>query len=261
MSKIAIIGAGNMGGAIARGLLKSALGKASQVSVSCPDKAQLDALKAAFPAVEITTCNAEAVKDAALVVLCVKPWLAEPVVKEILPVLGEKTVFASVVNALTLDQMGALLGDSSRAVVRLVPNIAAEVGKSITFLCYRGVSEADLPMVKQLAGSIGSVMEVEERLLKACTALASCGIAYVMRYIHASMQGAVELGLYPRQAEEIMLRTMEGAIAMLESSGKHPEETIDRVTTPAGITIRGLNAMEEKGFTTAVIAGLLKSAE
>ena len=104
-------------------------------------------------------------------------------------------------------------------------------------------------------------MVVEERQMGACTALSSCGIAYVMRYIRAACEGGVELGLYPNQARTIMLQTMAGAVALLNATGSHPEVEIDRVTTPGGITIKGLNAMEANGFTHAVIEGLKASAK
>jgi len=92
-------------------------------------------------------------------------------------------------------------------------------------------------------------------------ALASCGIAYVMRYIRAASEGGVELGMYASDAKKIVMQTMLGAVKLLESTGNHPEAEIDKVTTPGGITIRGLNAMEANGFTTAVIEGLKASVK
>ena len=129
----------------------------------------------------------------------------------------------------------------------------------MTFLAQRGASAEQVAAVSELFGQVGDVMMIEERQMGACTALSSCGIAYVMRYIRAATEGGVELGLYPDQASRIMLQTMAGAVALLKATGHHPEVEIDRVTTPGGITIKGLNAMEANGFTNAVIAGIKAS--
>ena len=94
----------------------------------------------------------------------------------------------------------------------------------------------------------------------AATALCSCGIAYAMRYVRAATEGGVELGIYPHKAKEYVLATLRGAVELLEATGNNPEVEIDKVTTPGGITIKGLNAMEAHGFTTAVIEGLKASS-
>ena len=106
---------------------------------------------------------------------------------------------------------------------------------------------------------LGDAMLVEERLMGAGMALASCGIAYAMRYIRAATEGGVELGMYARDAQRIVQQTLRGAVELLEATGGHPEEEIDKVTTPGGITIRGLNAMEQNGFSNSVIQGLKAS--
>ena len=110
--------------------------------------------------------------------------------------------------------------------------------------------------MRGLFDAVGKTAVVDERRLKAGMMLASCGTAFALRYVRASAEGGVELGLYPKEAVEAALQTVKGAAALLEARGTHPEQEIDRVTTPGGITIRGLNAMEEAGFTAAVIAGL-----
>ena len=108
---------------------------------------------------------------------------------------------------------------------------------------------------------LGDAMLVEERLMNAGMALSSCGIAYVMRYVRAATEGGVELGFYAKDAQRIIMQTMKGAVELLAAGGAHPEAEIDKVTTPGGLTIRGLNAMEEAGFTTSVIKGLRASVK
>ena len=129
----------------------------------------------------------------------------------------------------------------------------------MTFLTsVRSSAEADARMLAVFR-ELGDAMLVEERLLNAGMVLASCGIAYAMRYLRAATEGGVELGMYARDAQRIVMQTMKGAVELLQATGSHPEAEIDKVTTPGGLTIRGLNAMEEKGFTTSVIAGLKAS--
>ena len=103
---------------------------------------------------------------------------------------------------------------------------------------------------------LGQTRVVGEKQLRAGTLLASCGIAYAMRYIRAASEGGVEIGFRADDAKDIVLQTVKGAVALLQATGEHPEQAIDRVTTPGGITIRGLNAMEQAGFTKAVVEGL-----
>ena len=151
-----------------------------------------------------------------------------------------------------LDHLASYAGADAEqaALFRMIPNLAIAYGESMTFLAQRGASAEQVAAVSELFCLVGDVMMIEERQMGACTALSSCGIAYVMRYIRAATEGGVELGLYPDQA---------GAVALLKATGHHPEVEIDRVTTPGGITIKGLNAMEANGFTNAVIAGIKAS--
>ena len=103
---------------------------------------------------------------------------------------------------------------------------------------------------------LGKALFVEERLLGMGTAMAGCGIAYAMRYVRAAMEGGVELGFKADLSRDIVLQTVKGAVALLEATGHHPEAEIDKVTTPGGLTIKGLNEMEHAGFTSAVVRGL-----
>ena len=108
---------------------------------------------------------------------------------------------------------------------------------------------------------LGEAMLVEEKLIPAGTSLASCGIAYALRYIRAAMEGGVELGFRADDAKRIVMQTLRGAVDILDAGGQHPEVEIDRVTTPGGLTIKGLNAMEAAGFTNSVIEGLRASTK
>jgi pyrroline-5-carboxylate reductase len=108
---------------------------------------------------------------------------------------------------------------------------------------------------------MGQTIITEERLLGAGTTLASCGIAYAMRYVRAASEGGVELGFKAGEAQKIVMQTMRGAVELLQATGMHPEAAIDLVTTPGGVTIKGLNEMEHAGFTSSVIRGLKAGAK
>ena len=137
-----------------------------------------------------------------------------------------------------------------------MPNTAVEVGSSMTFVSAKGASETQIAQVLQLFNVLGHTLFIEERLMTAGTALASCGIAFALRYIRAAIEGGIELGFYPKEAQEIVAQTVLGAARLLLESQNNPEVEIDKVTTPGGITIKGLNAMEQAGFTAAVFNGL-----
>ena len=140
-----------------------------------------------------------------------------------------------------------------------MPNTAIAVKESVNFVASENASPVQIEIINNLFNELGLTITIEERLMTACTALSSCGIAYAFRYIRAAIEGAVELGIYPEMAKNVILQTLTGAVTLLETNGSHPEVEIDRVTTPGGITIKGLNAMEEAGFTNAVIKGLKAS--
>ena len=258
--KLSIIGAGNMGGAIARGL--SSIRQDITISISNPSTAKLDAIKKDFPHTETFTDNCKAVDNADIVILAVKPWLIESVLSEIAEYLNFKhTIIVSVAAGISLEQIASFLPDETKAsIFQAMPNTAISVGQSMTFICHNdNATSEQIAQVKSIFDTLGRCAIIEERLMPAATALCSCGIAFAMRYVRAATEGGVELGIYPNQAKEHVLQTLRGAVELLEATGNNPETEIDKVTTPGGITIKGLNAMEAYGFTNAVIQGLKAS--
>ena len=258
--KIGIIGAGNMGGSIAAGLAK--VGKEADLVLCDVNEKTLASYKAQYPGMTVSTDNEAAVDGTDVIIVVVKPWLIDVVMNPLVEKIDfKRQILISVVAGVPLDHLASYAGAYAEqaALFRMIPNLAIAYGESMTFLAQRGASAEQVAAVSELFGQVGDVMMIEERQMGACTALSSCGIAYVMRYIRAATEGGVELGLYPDQASRIMLQTMAGAVALLKATGHHPEVEIDRVTTPGGITIKGLNAMEANGFTNAVIAGIKAS--
>jgi len=261
--KIAIIGAGNMGSALAHGLAQGALIKPDDICVSNPSTGKLDKLKAKYPDIRTTTDNRQAIKEADVIVLAVKPWKLKDVADEIKDSLDYSSqAVASMAGGVSTAEISALFmrddGDMP-PVYYIIPNTAIAVRSGMTFITsVRSTTELD-SRILAIFKELGDAMLVEERLLNSGMALASCGIAYVMRYIRAMTEGGVELGFYAEDAKRIVMQTMLGAVNLLSATGSHPEAEIDRVTTPGGITIKGLNAMEEAGFTASVVKGLRAS--
>ena len=201
--------------------------------------------------------NVQAVQEADMVLLCVKPWAIEGVIREILPALKlEKQILLSVAAGITFDQLEAYLGTRSAALFRVIPNTAIEVRSSMTFVAARNASREQTDLILRIFNELGKAALIDERQMASGTALASCGIAFALRYIRAAIEGGVELGIPAKQAQEIVAYTVRGAADLLIAHQSHPEAEIDKVTTPGGITIKGLNEMERAGFTPAVIQGL-----
>ena len=263
--KIAIIGAGNMGGAVARGLAKGSRVATSDIFVSNPSSTKLEALKAEFKDINTTTDNVAAAVAADMVVLAVKPWKVVEVLDEIKPHLDySQQAVASLVGGLGLEQLSKWLDKGCGvlpATYLIMPNTAIATMSSMTFISSaRSTAEQDARLV-EIFDELGKAMLIDEGVMPAATSLASCGIAYALRYIRAAMEGGVELGLRADDAKHIVMQTLRGAVDVLAAHDAHPEAEIDRVTTPGGLTIKGLNAMEAAGFTHSVIEGLRASTK
>lgn len=257
--KIAIIGAGNMGGAIARGLSKGTLLKTSNIAVSDINQSNLDAVQAVAPDAVVSKSNVEIVKNADIVLLAVKPWLVETVAKEIDGKLDYKNqIIVSIAAGVDFDRLAELF-DTGATMFRVIPNTAIDVLQSVSTISSHNATKVQEELVLSLFAELGKAFLVPETQLNAFMSLSSCGIAYAFRYIRAAMEGGVEMGIYPNVAKEVVIQTLRGAIDLLETNDSHPEMEIDKVTTPGGITIKGLNEMEANGFTNAVIKGLKAS--
>ena len=263
--KIAIIGAGNMGGALARGLAQSSLIPTSNIYVSNPSVAKLEALQREFPELRVTTDNRLATADSDIIILAVKPWKVVEVLEEIKPYVDySRQAIASMVGGLDISQLSKWLnkGDGQLpATYIIIPNTAIATKSSMTFISSARSSKEQEALLLDIFNELGRAMLIDEGQMAAATSLASCGIAYALRYIRAAMEGGVELGIRAEDAKLIVMQTLRGAVDVLEAGGAHPEAEIDRVTTPGGLTIRGLNAMEASGFTHSVIEGLRASTK
>ena len=269
--KIAIIGAGNMGGAIARALVNypkngvfvrqlSAESGLRPSDITCTARSTDTLQKFAAAGFNVTTDNSEAVCGADMVVFAVKPWLMEEVVRGVAPLMNtDSQTVVSVAAGVSFSQLSDWLGTSSVAMFRVIPNTAIEIGSGVTFISSCNASPDRRSMILEMFSRMGYALEVEEDMMAAGTALASCGIAYAMKYIQSSAAGGEALGFTPEQAQKIVEYTVKGAAELLLATGNPPQTEIDKVTTPGGMTQKGLLAMEEAGFSSAVSEGLMAS--
>lgn len=253
-TRFAIIGAGNMGAAIAAGLPAERF----DVTLSNRSQAKLDAFKATHPYVTVTPSNLEAASDADFVIIATRPAQTMGVIQQITSCLKPGALLVTLAPQLGLAQIAEKV---SCHAARMMPNTAIEIGKSMTFICYDPETPAAVrDEFKAAMEQMGAVGVIDESLMGAATALCSCGLAYALRYVRAAVEGAVALGFSPDDATSYVSSTLQGAVTML-ATGRHPEDLIDSVTTPGGTTIRGLIAMEKAGFSNAVIQGLLASSK
>lgn len=257
--KIAIIGAGNMGGAIARGLMSGTLTEKSNIRVSDIGEQNLQALKALSPEIMVSTSNVEIIEGADIIIIAVKPWLVEKIADEIRKKINYKQqIIVSVAAGVDFNTLANYFDDDA-IMFRVIPNTAIDVLQSVSTISSYNADPIREQLIKNLFEELGKVFIVPESQLNAFMSLSSCGIAYAFRYIRAAMEGGIEMGIPAQTAKDVVLQTLRGAIDLIESKNAHPEVEIDKVTTPGGITIKGLNEMEANGFTSAVIKGLKAS--
>lgn len=257
-SRIAIIGGGNLGGAIAEGLIKSGFVAPANITITRRNVEALAPLKQL--GANVTSDNREAIRESDVIIVAVKPYN----VVEILTGLKEnfdpsRHIVISVVTGVFLKDLRAIIG--SGPLFRAMPNTAIAIRESVTCLCHEGATQQQIDYVTSLFSQLGVSINLDEKLMDAATVLGACGIAYALRFIRASTQGGIEIGFDAKTANLIAAQTVKGAAELLLKLNRHPEEEIDKVTTPKGCTIVGLNEMEHQGFSSSLIKGIGASYE
>lgn len=228
------------------------------VKVSNRSKGRLERLSK-INGVTVSLSNIEVIHDADLIVLAVQPAVLPRVIAEIGPHINyNHAIVASLSPSLTMSEFESALRVFNKApmAARVMPNTAVSVGQSMTFVCLNEYAAAYASELEGLFNAVGKTEVVDERLFTAAMILCSCGLAYAFRYIRAASEGGVRMGFEADAAARYVSQTLRGAADMLERFNIHPEAAVDTVTTPGGITIRGLLAMEAAGFSSAVAAGL-----
>ena len=255
--RITIIGAGNIGGSMAVGLATRGALPAENITVTARHTSSLDKFR--DYGIQTSTDNVAAVADADIIFYAVKPWQMEDVLTQTAPALDyQRQMVVCVSPCIVTGQLTAWLEKDGAmpSIAYVIPNTAVEIGESMTFISPVTASEGQCALLKDLFDKAGLSLVVPVDKMLAGTSLASCGIAYAMRYISASIEGGLRLGFSRDEVGGAVCQTVRGAATLVQEKGFRPEQEIDRVCTPNGLTIRGLNAMENAGFSDAVIKGL-----
>lgn len=253
--KIAIIGCGNLGSAIAQGLLDGGLASSSIIATR-RNIAALSSLQ--DQGVGVTSDNNEAASTADILLLCVKPYNLLSVLESMRGQLRSDQIIISAATGISLEEIQQVV-HSDNAIFRAMPNTAADVKESVTCLCYTKASATQVSDVLQIFDQVGQTIVIDESLMEAATVLGACGIAYVLRFMRGMIQGGIEIGFSADVAKRIVSQTVKGAAELLITRQQHPEHEIDKVTTPRGCTITGLNEMEHNGFSSSLIKGITAS--
>lgn len=257
--KIAILGGGNLGVAIAQGIVSSGQATASDVIITRRNLSKIASLKK--EKFTLTSDNVSAVKASTVIMLCVQPKQLAGLLTEIAPALSEKKhILVSTITGITTEEIATHL-QRQVPIVRAMPNTAIAIGASMTCICAKDTSDKQLSEIEKLFKSLGQTLIIEEHLMKAATVLAASGIAFFMRYLRAATQGGIQLGFDAEESQMIAAQTAKGAALLLAANHSHPELEIDKVTTPQGCTIAGLNEMEHQGLSSALIKGIVASFE
>lgn len=252
--KISIIGGGNMGGAIAYGLATTKIVTPSDITVINRKHEKVEEFNRKNKEINAVANNYESLNAADVIILAVKPWVLKDLITEHKDCFNKNQLFISIASGITLDDLSEwLIPDAP--IFRVMPNTAIEIKESMNFISVRNANEEQKNIVDKIFSELGKVQFIEEKQFYAATALSGCGIALAFRYIRAAMEAGVEMGIKADDAKNIIIQTIRGAANLLETNNSHPEVEIDKVTTPGGITIKGLNELEQAGFTAAVIRG------
>lgn len=256
--KLAIIGTGNIGSSIAEGILKTGQIKPENIMVTDQRNEPLEYFKT--KGLKTSSSNLEAIEFADAIILSVKPHFVRSVLTEINPYLQtDRHIIISIAAGINIFDIESIIGKIP--IFRVMPNIAIAIQESMTCIAESHTSKEQQKMVISLFSLLGKAVMIPEDLIMASTVLGSSGTAFALRFIRANMEGGIEMGFTPELAGIIAAQAALGAAKMILMNGTHPEVEIDKVTTPKGITIAGLNEMEQNGFSSSIMKGIMKAFE
>lgn len=255
---ISIIGGGNLGASIAEGLAKATLSTPASFTVTRRNTEKIAHLTEL--GIHVSSNNIQAVQTADIVIIAVKPYQIKELLSSLQPEFNKEQLLISVVTGVSIAEIQEVTGNIP-TVFRAMPNTAIAIQESMTCIAHQQATAAQESLVVELFDQLGKAIVIQEELMRSATVLAACGIAYAMRFIRAASQGGIEIGFGADVAQAIAAQTVKGAATLLLEKGQHPESEIDKVTTPQGCTIVGLNQMEHQGFSSALIQGVRASYE
>lgn len=254
---IGIVGCGNLGLSLLNGIRMNDGG----VKIIGSKRNLKDLEDLSIPNTVFTTSNPSLIKESDIIIIALKPYNVLSFLEENSQYFdASKHSIISVASGITSSEMGAVLGDDFD-IFRAMPNTAASVNESITAISIKNDHLGRAKEIQELFDTLGDTVIIDESLMESATILGACGIAYVLRFMRAMIQGGIEVGFDAKTATRIVSQTIKGAAELIIQNGTHPEEEIDKVTTPKGCTIVGLNEMEHSGFSSALIKGIVASYE
>lgn len=254
---LAILGTGNIGRALARGLVAAGRVKPDSLILTRRRPDLLADLKAEGYIVQED--NRDAVRRADTIIVAVEPQQLDGLLAEIAGDLDPtRHLLISVVSGAGIADMARQVG-AELPIVRAMPNTAVALRRSMTCLALNSDRQEIRERAISIFDAVGMTLVIEEELMVPATALCACGIAFFLRAVRAASQGGIEIGFHPAEALTMAAQTALGAASLVLQQGQHPEREIDSVTTPRGCTISGLNEMEHQGFSSALIKGIVTS--
>jgi len=255
--RVCIIGCGNLGKSILNGLVDDKEYPSEHIIAT---KRSIEAIKSyEVHGVRVTTDNLWAVSESDVIIVAVKPYKVLSVFNDIKEhLIPGKHILISLATGVSIKDIKESV-NVEIPIFRAMPNTAADVKESVTCICHNGLEEKEIETVKYFFTRIGDCLLINEELMEAATVLGACGIAYVLRFIRAMIQGGIQIGFDSKTASQIVNQTVKGAASLLIERENHPEFEIDKVTTPKGCTIIGLNEMEHNGFSSSLIKGIASS--
>lgn len=257
-TKIAIIGAGNLGTSLIEGLVSSGQYQPSNFVLTRRNLSKLDAYQA--KGYVISPNNTEAVNGATIIILAVLPQKINEVLTELQGTIKSNQLVVSLVSGVKVKNIQHIIGQDI-PVVRAMPNTAISIRESMTCIATSEPWKDHIPQVDKLFQLVGETIVINEDQMTSATALCACGIAFFLRAIRAASQGGNEIDFHANEALKMAAQTAKGAASLLIANHSHPEDEIDRVTSPKGCTIAGLNEMEHNGFSSSFIKGITVSAK
>jgi pyrroline-5-carboxylate reductase len=254
MARLAIIGGGRMGEAIAAGLVNAGVLDQGAIVIAEPDAGRREQLFA----VHGLTCVADgdaALRGADVAILAVKPQVIEAVLTSLASSVGDALV-VSIAAGVTCARLESMLPVGVR-VVRVMPNTPALVGAGMSIVSGgTRATDEDVHVVESLFGAVGDVVVLPEALQDACTAISGCGPAYMALFVDALANAGVAEGLPPELGERLALQTMSGTVRLIETTGQSPTQVIDAVSSPGGSTIAAVKELEARGVRDAIASAV-----
>ncbi len=258
--RLAILGLGKMGSILLQAFCQQNVVNPANVVATVNHSERVDALASKF-GVQVTTDNRAAIKDADVILLCVKPQTLGDVVREIEPELGEHQLIISIAASVPTSYIEQRI-PAKIPVVRAMPNTPSRVGAGMTaFCCGSSVKPTDLDVVHRLFDTVGETLRVDEKHMDAVTGLSASGPAYIFMILESLAEGGVKVGLPRDIAMKLAGQTVMGSAKMMLETGDHPALLKDAVATPAGCTVDGILELEEGGLRVTLIKAVVKASQ